>query len=352
MDSSLGSVDKLEDRLSTVNEINTYLQQRQAVLQNQLKQFPMLGKPLQHFSGQAAAYQAQINSYKATLSDPEKIEKLMLARLEQTTAFRDFFQQHSQLSGTFASPPNLTTAGGILGSMPVVNGIPNRAALQQFAKTEMPALGNTDLTEVIQQRAQAAGGAGAQESGSIPSLGSLTSKLPQSGQFGNGGSTTLPANLQSALSFARRLEYGFNLQFAGSNHYLPATANFGLQVGYKLNGKASVGIGGSYALGLGSGWNHIKFTNNSLGLRQYLQYKTGKSFFLQGGAEFNYITAFSGIQELRNFNAWQTSALLGIGREYSVSKKIKGSILLLYDFLYSRHHPPTQPLVFRIGYHL
>jgi hypothetical protein len=356
LNGSLGSVDKLEDRLSTVSQINTYLQQRRSVLQAQVSRFPALAKPLQNFNSQTAVYQARINNYKQTLSDPDKIEKLVMAKLEQTPAFQQFFQQHSQLSGTFASPPTLIP-GSVLGSMPVVNGIPSRAALQQYAKKELPALDSTDLTQIVQQKVQSTG-AGAQEGGSLPSLGSIpalssiTSRVPSSGQLGNGGDATLPAGSQSGLPLGKRLEYGTNIQFAGSNNFLPATANLGLQAGYKFSSKGSFGIGISYGLGIGTGWKNIKFTNNSLGLLQYLKYKTGKSFFLQGGAEFNYITAFAGISELRNFSAWQTSALLGVGREYSVSKKIKGSILLLFDGLYREHHPPTQPLVFRIGYNL
>jgi hypothetical protein len=348
---SLSSVDQMESRLNTVNQINTYLQQRQLVLQAQLKQLPMLADPLQRFSRQAATYEARISAYKAMLADPDRIEKLVLNRLEQTTSFQHFFQQNSQLTGTFASPPNLTTVAGVLGSMPVINGIPNRAMLQNFTNKEMPALANVDPVQVIQQKTQPAGGAGPAP-GTLPPLASLVSRVPLSGRLGNGGNSNLPSNHQSALSFARRLEYGLNLQFTGGTNYLPSAANVGVQIGYKLNDKSNVGIGASYALGMGSGWNHIKFTNNAVGLRQFLTYKTGKSFFLQGGAEFNYMTAFSSIQELRNLNAWQTSALLGIGREYRIGKKMKGNILLLYDLLYSSHHPPTQPLIFRFGYNL
>jgi len=356
LNGSLGSVEKLEDRMSTVTQINSYLQLRQAVLQSQVSRIPALAKPLQNFNGQAAAYQARINNYKQTLSDPDKIEKLVLAKLEQTAAFQQFFQQHSQLAGTFASPPALNP-GSLVGSMPVVNGIPSRAALQQYAKTELPALENSDLTQVIQQKVQAAGDAAqggglSSPAGAIPALSTITSKFSRSGQFGNGGNPSMPTNPESGLSLGKRLEYGASIQFSGSNAFLPASANFGLQVGYKLSGKASIGIGASYGLGIGTGWKNIKFTNNSLGLRQYLKYKTGKSFFLQGGAEFNYMTAFGGIAELRNISAWQSSALLGVGREYSVGKKVKGSVLLLFDFLYSEHHPPTQPLTFRIGYNL
>jgi hypothetical protein len=59
---------------------------------------------------------------------------------------------------------------------------------------------------------------------------------------------------------------------------------------------------------------------------------------------------FNSIEQLKNYGAWQQSALLGLAKNYSVTKKVKGNIQFLYDFLYSKHIPNTQPLVFRIGY--
>lgn len=347
--SSLGAVDQMESRLSTVNQISIYLQKRQQVLEDQLKVFPMLANSVRRFGGQAAAYQARVNTYKGMLADPDRIEKVVVSKLEHSTSFQHFFQQNSQLSGTFASLPNLAAGG--LGTMPIVNGIPSRGALKDFTNKEMPGLANIDPVERVQQKIPSNGGA-AMDAGGLPSLSSLGIKIPQSGQFGNGGTPPQPSNHQSGLTFARRLEYGFTTQFAGRTNYLPASANLGLQVGYKLNDKSSIGVGATYSLGLGTGWSHIRFSNNSLGLRQYLTYKTGKSFFLQGGTEFTYMTGFIGMQQLRNLSAWQTSALLGAGREYRIGKKMKGNILLLYDFLYSQHHPPSQPLVFRFGYNL
>ncbi len=103
-------------------------------------------------------------------------------------------------------------------------------------------------------------------------------------------------------------------------------------------------------MGLGKGWNNIRFTNEGIGFRSYLKMKLKKSFDIQGGSEWNYYTQFKNIEQLKDFKAWQQSALLGLSRNYQVSKKLKGNIQLFYDFLYNDHTPRTQPFLFRIGY--
>ncbi|HYC29754.1 MAG TPA: hypothetical protein VEB42_13070, partial [Chitinophagaceae bacterium] len=72
-------------------------------------------------------------------------------------------------------------------------------------------------------------------------------------------------------------------------------------------------------------------------------------FYASGGYEQNYRAAFRSIDQLRQ-NAWQQSALLGISKKYRISKKFKGNMQLLYDFLHAQQVPRAQPVVFRMGY--
>ena len=344
---SLSSVDQMESKLGTIEKINEYLKQRQQVLQTQLTSFPGLGDNLKNINKEAYYYQSQISEYKKTLSDPDKIEKLALSTLQKLPAFQQYFQQNSQLAGIFGVTPNLASVpGGLggLGGMPIVNGIPSRATLQQFVQKQLPGT-NIDPAQAIQQQVEQSG------AGAASGIDDLKSKLGGgSGQAGDASMPDFTPNSQKTKSLGKRLEFGANMQFGSSTNYLPASSIFGLQAGYKLNDKSSVGIGASYTLGLGTGWNHIRLSNQALGFRSYLKWKPKKAFFLQGGGEWNYLTGFSSIAQLKDLNAWQASALLGIGREYKVSKKINGSVLLVYDLLYDRHKPTTQPLSFRFGY--
>ncbi|MDB5223397.1 MAG: hypothetical protein JWN83_2064, partial [Chitinophagaceae bacterium] len=130
----------------------------------------------------------------------------------------------------------------------------------------------------------------------------------------------------------------------------PATTDIGLSVGYKLNDKSTLGIGASYKVGLGKGWNNIRISSEGIGLRSFVDYKIKNSFFLSGGYEQNYKSAFNSVEQLKNYNAWQTSGLIGVSKKYKISKKFKGNMQLLWDFLSYNQIPRTQPIVYRLGY--
>jgi hypothetical protein len=158
-------------------------------------------------------------------------------------------------------------------------------------------------------------------------------------------------NNQKIRSFFKRLEYGTNIQSQRANYLFPVTSDLGLSIGYKLNDKSVIGVGASYKLGLGRGWNHIQFTQEGVGLRTYIDCKLKGSFWMSGGYEMNYKTAFYSITQLQNLNAWQQSGLLGLSKVIDVKGKLfkKTKLQLLWDFLSYQQLPKTPPIVLRIG---
>jgi hypothetical protein len=123
-----------------------------------------------------------------------------------------------------------------------------------------------------------------------------------------------------------------------------------LSAGYKLNDKSIIGIGASYKLGLGQSWQNINITHQGAGLRTFVDFKLKGNFWISGGGELNYRNEFRRIEVLKNMNAWQQSALLGISKKYKAGKKFKGNAQVLYDFLWKQQQPRTQAVVFRVGY--
>lgn len=157
-------------------------------------------------------------------------------------------------------------------------------------------------------------------------------------------------NDQKTKSLLQRLEFGSNLQTVKSNKFFPSTTDVGLSLGYKLNDKSTIGLGGSYKMGWGRDIRHISISHQGIGLRSFVDYKIKGSIWLSGGAEMNYRSQFSNFKILDNYSAWQKSALIGISKKYQVSKKVKGNAQLMYDALWKEQVPRTQALVFRIGY--
>jgi hypothetical protein len=115
-----------------------------------------------------------------------------------------------------------------------------------------------------------------------------------------------------------------------------------------LNDKSIIGIGASYKIGWGDGWQHIRITNEGVGLRSYLDLKLKGSIWFSGGYEQNYQKAFTKIDLLKDLNAWQTSGLIGVTKKYKLGKKTN-QIQLLWDFLSYQQLPKRQPLVLRMG---
>jgi len=71
-----------------------------------------------------------------------------------------------------------------------------------------------------------------------------------------------------------------------------------------------------------------------------------------GGFEYNYTTPFAGYQQIRNFQDWTKSGLIGVAKTVSTQSRVfkKTSLQLLWDFLSYQQVPRTQPVLFRIGY--
>jgi hypothetical protein len=191
-------------------------------------------------------------------------------------------------------------------------------------------------------------------------LNELKNKILNSPLGAGGGSSddVIPENFkpnsQKTKSFLQRVELGTNFQSQKSTNYFPVTSDIGLSVGYKLNDNSIIGIGASYKLGWGSGWNNIRLSSQGAGIRSFIDWKIKGSFWITGGYEQNYKTAFRYIDQLRNYSAWQTSGLIGLSKTVSVKTKFfkKTKLQLLWDFLSYRQVPRGQPVVFRVGYNI
>src|SRR5690606_39227842 len=98
------------------------------------------------------------------------------------------------------------------------------------------------------------------------------------------------------------------------------------------------------------GRDHISITHQGVGIRSYLDFKLRGSIWLTGGYERYHLSEFRRIEQLKNQNAWQQSGLIGLSKRYKISKKLKGEMKLMWDFLSYYQIPKTQAIQFRIGY--
>ena len=328
----------LQGRLQQANEVQSFIQQREQILKSQLSGLGGgVSSRLLGMNKQVYYYQEQLAQYKETLHDPEKMQTAVLNAVNKVPGFQDFMAKNSFLSRLFPASANYGTPQALAG-LQTINDI-KQLLQDRFGKAALTP-DAAGAGSPLQQQVQAAQAA----------LSKLKDRIASAG--GNSTDLTQPdftPNKQKGKSFLQHFEYGFNIQSQPSTTLLPVTSDIGLNLGYKLNDKATVGVGASYKVGWGSAINNIHITNQGVGLRSYLDIKAKGSFWITGGWEYDYYQVFSKLSDIRNLDIWQKSALIGLTKKYKIGSR-NGNIQLLYDVLATRQTPAAPPLRFRVGY--
>ena len=343
LSSASAQVNQLQGNLNQANLVDQYIQQRRQELSQVLSQYSNLPSSITNTFNQyketAYYYRQQVQAYKDMLSDPDKIEATTVSILSKVPEYQQFLSRNSFLASLFSAPPGGGSAPGILPAS--LTGLQTRSQVQQVIQQQMAA-GGASAQQAAAQQMQAA----------QSQLANLKQQISQYGS--SGGGMDLPPgfspNSQKTKTLLKRLEYGINVQFAQSTNFVPSTANVGVTLGYKLNDKSTIGTGLAYTAGMGTGWNHIQFSNQAIGLRSFMDWKIKKSYYVVGGYEENYMTQFSSIADLKNVDAWEKSLLIGLERKYKISAKLQGNVQVLYDALYSQQIPRGQMIKVRVGY--
>ena len=337
---ALSKAGSLQNKFQQADEIKQFIRERKEHLKSICEKLGM-AKQLKKINKQVYYYAAQIKEYKEILKDPKKIEKKALELLSKTKLWKDFMMKNSLLASLFKMPgdPNDPISQA------------NLAGLQTRLQ-----VGN-----LIQQQV-AAGGPNAQQQfqqnllAGQEQLSQLKDKVLKFG--GSSSEDIMPEgfkkNEQKTKSFLKRLEYGANIQSQKASNFFPTTSDIGLSVGYKPNDQSVIGIGASYKMGWGRGWNNIHISNQGLGLRSYIDWRMKGSLWISGGYEQNYKTEIKSIDQLKDYSAWQSSGLIGVSKIISMKSKLfkKTKIQVLWDFLSYRAVPVGQPLIFRVGYNI
>ncbi|MDO6433111.1 hypothetical protein Q4E93_21055 [Flavitalea sp. BT771] len=333
---ALTQLTALEAKMQDADQIKEFVRQRKQQISQYIQQHTnlagLLGKDYQGLNQDVYYYSQQVRQYKEMLNDPDKLTKQALAILNKLPAFQAFMKQNSQLAGLFNLPGNY-------GDPATLSGLQTR----------------DQVAALIQQQVSAGGAAALQANlqSAQSQLDGYKDKLSKLG--GGSGDIDMPdfkPNDQKTKTFWKRLEYGTNFQTTRNNYYFPTVSDFGLSVGYKLSEKSMVGVGASYKLGWGNGIQHIAFSSQGMGLRSFVDVRLKGSFSASGGFEYNYTKPFSSYQQLRTWNNWTKSGLIGVSKTVSMKSRVfkKTKLQLLWDFLSYQQVPRTQAVIFRIGY--
>jgi hypothetical protein len=335
---SLKQVQDLQTKLQKSEYVKDFIRQRREKIKEALSHYTKLpkglGKMYSDFNKEFYYYSLQVKEYRDILNNPDRLAKKAFHLLSRLDAFQRFFKQYSELAGLFGVPDDYGTPQALAGMQ-------TRSQVQQLIQTQLSGAG-PNAQQLLQQNLQAA----------QQQLNTFKDKLSRSG--GSGGDPDMPdfkPNNQKTKTFLQRLEFGTNLQSVKSNYFFPVTSDLGLSVGYRLNDKSIIGIGGSYKIGWGKDIRHIEISSQGAGVRSFLDVKLKGSFFLSAGYEYNYQPATI-IDNVDRAESWTESGLAGISKVVLLKTKFfkKTKVQVLWDFLSYQQQPRTQPVKFRIGY--
>jgi hypothetical protein len=353
------TIGDVQQKMQQATNLKKQVQQHKEQLKQQLQNTP-IAKQLQKLNKQAYYYNQQVNEYKELFDNPDKLTEKAIGLVKDNAAFKEFFSNHSILGQLFKVPQN--TSGGVAS----LNGLQTRASVMQSLQqrlgiTDIMAGNNSNPQSILKNKINAAKG----------ELDKLKNKLNSGGNVNDADMPNFKPNTQRTKSFLKRLEYGFNIQSQKNNAVLPTTSDVAATVGYKLNDKATLGLGIAYKLGWGNGWENIRLTNQGVGIRSFVDIKfptsktertvwnfLTKNLWLSGGYELNYLPEIK--DKLTNTNtllrktnwlglAWQDAALIGISKKQKVGKKTV-SMQFLYNINHKQTYPQQQQIVFRVGW--
>lgn len=341
-------VKKLKDAKQKVQQLNAaedstdaiqqFIKERKKELISTAFQYMGNSKYLKNINKETWYYVETLKNYKEIFNDEAKLEKKAKEILNRVPAFQKFVKSNSILASLFGTPGDMVNPANLAG-------LQTRASVQSLIQEHIAA-GGPNAQQLLSQNMQEA------QAQLNQMKDKLLKAMPGSGS-GDGVMPDFKPNTQKTKTLLQRLEFGSNLQFGRNNNFMPTTMDLALTVGYKLNDKSVVGIGGGYKMGLGT-IDNIKFSNEGASLRSFMDWKLKKQFFISGGFEMNYLSGIPHAMPsgLIKEAGWQQSALLGISKKISVKTKFlkQTKLLLLYDFLAARNI--SQPLVFRVGYEL
>ncbi len=335
---ALAKTELLHGKFQQAEEIKKFIRERRQQLKAQLENLGLV-KELKKFNKEVYYYAAQIKEYGELLKDSRKAERKAIELLSKTKLFQDFMRKNSMLASLFRIPGDPNDPATLAN----LAGLQTRVQVNTLIQQQIGS-GGPSAIDQFRQNIQSA----------QSEIDKLKNKISQ---FDGGSSDDImpegfKPNDQRTKSFWKRLEYGANMQTQKATNFFPVISDIGLSLGYKLTNKSIIGIGASYKLGWGQGWNHIKFTNEGAGLRSYIDWNMKGSFWISGGYEMNYRTAFTSLSILRDRSTWQQSGLLGASKVLNVKSKFfkKTKLQLLWDFLSYSQLPRTQPIIFRVGY--
>ena len=336
---SVGQFNELQGKLRVADQAKTYIAERKEMMKQQLLRYANdagMKKCLDDYSKAQFYYAEQLRQYRELLNSPDKILQKTLVVLNKIPAFSSFMSRYGALAGLFGINPDYGTPAGLVG-------LQTRSQVQQLIQGQVGAGGSSGMA-ALQSNLESAHQQLDQFKDKLSSLGTGSGDMDM---------PDFKLNPNKTHSFLKRIELGTNLQTTRANYFFLSTTDIGLSIGYKLNSRNTVGVGGSFKIGWWQNISHIRLSGEGASVRTFFDFLLKKSFYASGGFEINHQQEFTSFNQISPVNDWSRSGLIGISKIVSLPGKVvkKTKVQLLWDFLWYSQNPRTaSPFKFRVGY--
>jgi len=150
--------------------------------------------------------------------------------------------------------------------------------------------------------------------------------------------------------FYERVVLGVTLQVYNKEVFI---VDWGIQVGYKLSNRIMAGAGGIYRMNASDKYDTYVSSAGIYGYRLFGDVNIKKGFYAHGELESLTVRGFVHPNtqiEIPLQSAY--SAYVGIGKRYDISKKVRGSAIILYRAEFVGNVPSMNKINLRIGFDL
>ena len=322
------NISKTAAKLERLKIIETDIEKHQETLKKYGVNTPALKSKLKEIEKNCFYYKQGTGGFKKLYTNPAKgIENKLLKNLSFNKNFTAFQSKFNSLQ-----IPALSGTG-----IPDLSGYQTKAQVQAMLPQNAPGIGANAKTQLINNMQN-----------SLTKFTELRNEKPDLSMFKD--KPTFKINPYKGLPLRQRLAPSFTFQPQIKTQHEPITINLGATLGFKLTERLTPMIGAFTKVGLGKDIHHLLFSYEGIGLRSGMDVKLFYGFSFQAWYEamwkpYNYL-----VQVDHAVNYPKPSFITGICNTYQISKKVKGTFMIGYDFFYNKHTPYTSPWVIRMGW--
>lgn len=332
------SISKASAKLERLKAVQADIKKHQETLKNYGVNTPGFADKLKGIDKSCFYYAQGMNGFKDLYTNPAKgIENNLLKSLSFNKDFKLFNTQLNTSKLPF-STSGISSLSSLSGNPPDMSGYQTKAQVQALMPQNAQGVSADVKTQLINNMQNG-----------LVQFNELRDEKPELSMLKD--KPDFKTNPYKGLPLRKRLVPAFTFQPETKTTQTPITINLGATLGFKLTERLTPMIGASTKVGLGQDIRHISFSYQGIVARAGVDTKLCYGFSAQVWYEETWRPYSVYIKQEDTFvNKPQPSFIAGVCNTYKISKKVKGTFMIGYDFFYNKHVPYTSPWVIRMGW--